>query len=99
MTYNELINEIDKLKEGKEHLFPKFNESLEFVHFEIFFEMLDEPQYTLLKARKDDVWLLAMPREGKMLVFDAGEESIICDEYYELLLLWLSGAKATIQKK
>ena len=100
MTFEEMKTEIAAMHElDKNAKVANFNESREFVHFDIFYEMLDEPQYTLLKDKNSETWFLGFPRDNKMMVIDAGEEDIICDEYYELYLLWLSGMRVQVQKK
>ena len=100
MTFEEMKTEIATINASdKNAKVAKFNESREFVHFSIFYEMLDEPQYTLLKDKNSETWFLAFPKDEKMMVIDAGEEDVICDEYYELYLLWLSGMRAQVQKK
>ena len=100
MKFDEMKTEIDLLhQKDKNAKVASFNESREFVHFEIFFEMLDDPQYTLLKDKNSETWFLGFPRDEKMMIIDAGEEDIICDEYYELYLLWLSGMRAEIREK
>lgn len=100
MTFEEMKTEIAAIHElDKNAKVANFNESREFVHFDIFYEMLAEPKYTLLKDKNSEIWFLGFPRDNKMMVIDAGEEDIICDEYYELYLLWLSGMRAQVQKK
>lgn len=100
MTFNEMKKEIVELHStDKNATVATFNESREFVHFDIFYEMLEDPKYTLLKDKNSETWFLAFPRDEKMMVIDAGEEEVICDEYYELYLLWLSGMRAQVQKK
>ena len=99
MTYIELKEEINNLS----NIFQvvpsaKFEESLAFEHFKTFFELKDQPCYTLLQAKNnpaynttEKMWYLAYQQEGQLVVLDIADESTICDEFYQLIVIWYQG--------
>ena len=84
-----------------------FNESKEFEHFETFFEMLNEPKYTLMQCKDSEefntsskTWFLCLPKEDKMYAIDAGTEDDICEQYYNLIDMLSHGfGTAEMRKK
>ena len=99
-----LINlEIEKFIDG----FAGFEESDEFEHFKLFYQLNQEPYYTIMQMKNSDVfktsedsWLLCLPKEGRMYAIDAGSEDEICDQFYNLIELMRYGfGVAQISKK
>ena len=108
MTFSQLKQELTDLHlENIIENFKGFNESKEFEHFETFFEMLNEPQYTLMQCKDSeefntskDTWFLCLPKDGKMYAIDAGNEDDICEQYYNLIDMLSHGfGTAEMRKK
>lgn len=108
MRYIELKDEIEELqnKYAKRHC-QGFEESFDFAHFETFYALLDEPKYAIMQA-KDNLdmntnssqWFLVFDHNGQMTVIDISDEETICDEFFQLILIWFKGNKTVkIQKQ
>ena len=108
MTYIELKTELTNLQKSNAKIHCQgFEESLEFAHFKIFYELKDEPHYALLQARTnkdfqttEDMWYLTYLKDGQRIVLDIADECTICDELYQLMVIWFQGCqKITLQEK
>ena len=99
MTYIELKQELTALSNIFLHIPPaEFDESLAFEHFKTFFELKDSPHYTLLQGKNnpdfnttEDMWYLAYQQNDQLVVLDIADESTICDEFYQLIVVWYQG--------
>ena len=101
MKYSELKTELLELQ----NTFPAitcsgYQESLEFEHFTTFFELQDIPHYTILQGKNnpeygttEDMWYLAYQKDNQMIVLDIADENTICDEYYQLMVIWFQGCQ------
>ena len=77
-----------------------FEESLEFVHFQTFFELKMPPFYTLLQGKNnpefnttEEIWYLAYQKDNQLVVLDIADETTICDEFYQLMVVWYQGCQ------
>lgn len=101
MTYNTLKQKLNTLQKT----FPQikcagFEESLQFEHFKIVFELKDAPNYTILQGKNDltyntttDMWYLAYAQNQQLVVLDIADEETICEEFLQLMVLWFQGAQ------
>ena len=101
MTYISLKQELDILQQSQSHIKCKgFSESLQFEHFKTFFELKDAPNYTILQGKNnpeygttEDMWYLAYAKNNQMVVLDISDEETICDEFYQLMIIWFQGTQ------
>lgn len=107
MTFIELKEELKLLQKKKKNVKMKgFEESFEFVHFKTFFALLDEPKYAILQPKTseefhtdENKWFLTYTQNEQMIVIDIADEDTICDEFYQLILIWFSGNRKVTRKK
>lgn len=104
MTYKELQSELVTLS----HINPNakckgFEESLEFAHFKIFYELKDAPNYAILQAKNsnefnttENMWYLTYLKDEQRVVLDIADENTICDEFYQLMVIWFQGCQTII---
>ena len=101
MKYEELKAECENLKNKNYKVQCQgFEESFEFMHFEKFYALLDAPKYAVMQAKTNSEmntvntqWFLVFERDKKMTVIDISDEETICDEFYELILIWFQGSQ------
>lgn len=101
MTYKKLKYELTNLQKAHPQISCQgFSESLDFVHFKTFFELKDEPQYTILQSKNnpeykttEGMWYLAYVKDAQIIVIDIADEETICDEYFQLMIAWFQGAQ------
>lgn len=99
MTYLTLKQQLNTLIQSQTDIkCTGFSESLEFQHFKTFFELKDTPNYTILQGKNnpeygttEDMWYLAYVKDNQMVVLDISDEETICDEFYQLIIIWLQG--------
>ena len=106
MNYSELKTEVEILRKSKTKIKCKgFEESFEFLHFKTFFALLDSPQYSVMQAKdnpemgtSEDQWFLTFVKDNQMVVIDIADEDTICDEFYQLMLIWFNGSQTVMTK-
>ena len=108
MTFEELKEDI-KNTDYKTMVknYKGFREEHDLEYYKTFFEMLNEPFYTLMQFQnsekfntKEDQWVLCLPQGEDMVVMDIGTEEEICDQFSYLLEIWKYGfGNAQIREK
>lgn len=93
MTFEELKMEIEKSNfEEILNNYKGFEEKHDLKHYKTYFEMLNEPFYTLMQFQdseefktKSDQWVLCLPQGDQLVVMDLGTEEEICDQFFNLM--------------
>lgn len=78
--------------------FKGFEESKEYEYFETVYAMIDKPAYTLMQCKENkkmntssENWFLCLPKDGQLVIIDAGTEDDICDQFFNLIELMKYG--------